>query len=562
MAFRVRDMLKLDIFGGAKLLGGEAGLDNEIQGATIIEAPDIVRFINGGEVLLTRFYAFQACTMEEFDGYFRELAAKKVSAIVIKRGDDVEDIDEKVRFILKFAEEYSVPVLEVAFELSFREILKPILEQLFSEEVKQLKYFKTTYDNFTALSFSFGSAQDSIRKILDVLEKLVGNPVALFNQNMDYLAGTEGCITRLTISKQIEEYHPPFYSNYTYLRQMAVLEEEDGRACVQYLVQWRAMYNRNMYLVVTASNSAWGDLDDIAVENAVTALRQELYRQHSVEELEEKFQNDIITQLLTGKIHSVQEVDQAVRHLGIPLDADYRVLIFKLWNENTEEFEKLNEKYKYDSILRDAVLNEFEEVRVRNDVDKVIVIQQIRPHQKQEEYRRELQATVERIQKRMCQKNKGLRVRAGVGKEVEGVASISDSYKEAGDSLEFIGIFDEQNMDRDSRIVFFSDMGIFKLLCKVGSTKELYEYIPESLQKLLHYKKQQRQELILTLSTYLDRNQNLTKTAQELFIHYKTAAYRIDRISAITGIDFNNPSEVLAVRIGLIVYKMIGNMER
>ena len=100
MAFRVRDMLKLHIFSRAKLLGGEAGLDNEIQGATIIEAPDIVRFINGGEVLLTRFYAFQACTMEEFDGYFRQLAMKRVSAIVIKRGGDVDDIEEKVRFIL------------------------------------------------------------------------------------------------------------------------------------------------------------------------------------------------------------------------------------------------------------------------------------------------------------------------------------------------------------------------------------------------------------------------------------------------------------------------------
>ena len=562
MGFRVRDMMKLRVFEGAELLGGGAGLDNEIQGATIIEAPDIVRFINGGEVLLTRFYAFQSCTMEEFDGYFRDLAVKKVSAIVIKRGDDVEDIDEKVNDILKFAEEFQVPVLEVAFELSFREILKPILEQLFNEEVKQLKYFKTTYDNFTALSFSYRSGQDSIRKILDVLEKLIGNPIALFNQNMDYLAGTEGSIPHLTISQKIEEYHPPFYSNYTYFKQTAVLDEGDEETCEQYLVKWRAMYNRSMYLVVTALDSPLGDMDDIAIENAVTALRQELFRQHSVEELEEKFQNDIITQLLIGKIHSMQELERAIGHLGIPLDAGYRVLIFKLWNETAEEFEKLNETFKYDSILRDAILNEFEDVRVRNDVDKVIVIQQIRPGQKQEEYRRELKATVERIQKRILQKNKGLRVRAGVGKEVEGITNITDSYKEAGDSLEFIGIFEEQNKDQDSQIAYFSDMGIFKLLCKTDSTKELYEYIPEALQKLFHYKKQQRQELILTLRTYLDRNQNLTKTAQELFVHYKTAAYRIDRIAAITGIDFNNPSEVLAVRIGLIVYKMIGNMER
>ena len=83
----------------------------------------------------------------------------------------MEDIDEKVRYILEFAEEFAVPILEVVFELSFREILKPILEQLFSEEVKQLKYFKTTHDNFTALSFAYGSAEDNIQKILDALGK-------------------------------------------------------------------------------------------------------------------------------------------------------------------------------------------------------------------------------------------------------------------------------------------------------------------------------------------------------------------------------------------------------
>ena len=192
MGLSVKEMLDIDIFSDAKLLGGAAGLGNEIKGATIIEAPDIVRFINGGEVLLTRFYAFQSCTQEEFDSYFRKLAQKRVSAIVIKRGNDVEDIEEKVRYIREFAEEYSVPVLEVAFKLSFREILRPILERLFNEEVRRLKYFKTTHDNFTALPFSHGSGDDSLQKILDVLEKLIGNPVALFNQNMDYLAGTEG----------------------------------------------------------------------------------------------------------------------------------------------------------------------------------------------------------------------------------------------------------------------------------------------------------------------------------------------------------------------------------
>lgn len=438
-------------------------------------------------------------------------------------------------------------------------MLKLIMERLFSEEVRRLKYFKTTHDNFTALSLSFNSMENGIQRILDVLEKLIGNPVALFNQNMDCLASTEEIGYRFRISEQAEAYQPQFYSNYTYLRQRVVLPGEDQKECEQYLVRLKVMYNRKMYLAITASRDSFGDMDDIAVENAVTALKQELFRQHSIEELEERFQNDSMNRILSGKLHTRQEIERDIKLLGIPMEADYRVLVMKLWNEGAGDFEKLNDGFHYVSILRDAVVREFGNIRIRDDVDKVVIIQQIRQGQKQEEYRRELKDAVDRIQKRIVKKNKSLKVLVGVGKEVAGVMNLAESFNEAGDSLEFIVILGEKSGDSASQIMFFTDMGIFKLLCKLEDTQELYDYIPESLQKLFHYKKQQRQDLIMTLNTYLDRNQNLTKTAQELFIHYKTAAYRIDRITEITGIDFDNPSEVLAVRIGLIVHKMIEN---
>ena len=58
MGFSVRELLLEDELNEVKLLGGEKGLDKEIKGVTIIEAPDIVKFIDGGEVLLTGLYAF------------------------------------------------------------------------------------------------------------------------------------------------------------------------------------------------------------------------------------------------------------------------------------------------------------------------------------------------------------------------------------------------------------------------------------------------------------------------------------------------------------------------
>ena len=72
----------------------------------------------------------------------------------------------------------------------------------------------------------------------------------------------------------------------------------------------------------------------------------------------------------------------------------------------------------------------------------------------------------------------------------------------------------------------------------------------------------QQEDLIITLKSYLKNNQNLSKTAQELYVHYKTAAYRIEKIARITGMDFDNANEMLAVRIGLVVCKMIENYNK
>lgn len=560
MGFTVKDMLKLDIFRKAKLLAGDDGVDNEIMGTTIIEAPDIVKFINGGEVLLTGFYAFQSCTPHEFRGYMDEVVKKRVSALVLKRGREVDHLEEMIKILLNLANENSIPVLEVPFEMSFRDILKNVMEHLFNEEVIKLKYFKTTHDNFTALSLSFHSMENGIKRILDVLDKLIGNPVTLFNQNKDCLVTTSEQIKSLEISEDATEYSPDFYSNHMYIKQKISIDGDEEQVYGQHIVRLNVMYNAKMYLAITEMNAKLGVMDYIAIENAVTALKLELFRQHSIADLEKKFQNDIVNNILNGKVHSTQELQREIKLLGIPLDAYYRIIVFNLgYSRAAEEF---NEKVKYTNVLNNAIAASFPKVKIQNDMDRVIVIQQVDPEQKKEAYRKELKEIVMRIQKKIAAKNKDLRVRAGVGKVVRGVINIPDSFKEAGDSLMFIDILGEDNADGVSKVMIFSDMGIFKLLCQLDDADKMMEYVPESLKKLYNYKKQQRQDLILTLKTYLEHNQNLTKTAQDLFIHYKTAAYRIERITQITGIDFDNPNEVLSVRIGLVVYKMVENLKK
>lgn len=549
MAIYVKDLLMEEEMNGARLISGEEGLDNEIKGVTIIEAPDIVKWINGGEVLLTGLYAFRSCSMEDFKNYIDELVKKKISALILKRGKPVEGAEDKVEYLIQFSRKHTIPILEVPFEISFRDVMSRLMERLFNEEVTRLKYFKTTHDNFSALVLGSESIGVAIDQILDVLAKLIRNPVAAFNRQLDCIGASEGAERSLEIQKDAQSYEPGIYSNYEYLRQQ--IENRQ-----QYIVKVKLNLRERLYLVITEEEDSFDVMDAIATESAIWALQFELVRQYSVTELEKKFQNDIMHNILNGKIDSISELQKNTSLLGVPINGSFRVIVFGLKGEDRDKRD-FKSKISDTNLLSDAIACQIINVKIYNDLDRIVVVKEVNKEQTQEEYRQEIREIVDKVQAYVSRQDKELQVKAGVGKVVEGVINLPDSFKEANEAFTFVDIAGEISEDGNSQVTLFSDLGIFKLLCQLDNRELLLEYVPEGLQKLYNYKKPQRDDLLITLKTYLDRNLNLSKTAQDLFVHYKTASYRIEKIAKITGVDFDNANEVLAFRIGLVVYKMI-----
>lgn len=553
MGLTVRELLLAEEMKDIKVLGGSRGLDREIKGVTIIEAPDIVKFIDGGEILLTGLYAFKSCSVDEFQTYINELTKKSVSGLILKRGRKVENADIKINLLFALAEEHDIPILEVPFEFSFRDIMSLIMERLFNEEVTRLKYFKTTHDNFAALAIAPDATGKGMDKILDVLSKLVRNPVAVFNQNLSCLAATDQAPREFAVSRDAVPFEPGIYSNYTYMRQ-----EGEVSQC---LIQVKMSFREKIYLVVTELNQPFNIMDCIAAESAITALRFEFSRQYAVTELEKRFQNDIMHNILNGKVHSIEELQKNTNLLGVDINGSYRVIVFGITNEGMAKRD-FKAKVKDIDVLSDMVFSHISKARIHNDLDKIVIIQEVDVEQTQEEFRRDIKKVAERVQADVTRYNKYLKVKAGVGRTVHGIINLPESFKEANEAFMFVDVAGEASEDGSARVMLFADLGIFKLLCQLSDSSQLLEYVPEGLQKLYNYKKPQRDDLITTLKAYLDRNLNLSKTAQDLYVHYKTAVYRIEKIEKITGIDFDNANEVLAVRIGLVVYKMIENYNK
>lgn len=141
---------------------------------------------------------------------------------------------------------------------------------------------------------------------------------------------------------------------------------------------------------------------------------------------------------------------------------------------------------------------------------------------------------------------------SGIGNVAQGYKFISQSYNQSKDALELgIEIYGKNS------ITSYNDLGIYKLLRDFPNRELLENYIPNSIKVLKEHDRAKKSELLKTLEVYLENNQKIISTAQELFVHKKTVSYRIEQIKNIANIDFNNSNEIMEIQIALKIYKFI-----
>ena len=59
MGYTVKDFIDSNKFPGMKLISDNSGINREIKGARIIAAPDMEKFLVGGELLLTSLMIYE-----------------------------------------------------------------------------------------------------------------------------------------------------------------------------------------------------------------------------------------------------------------------------------------------------------------------------------------------------------------------------------------------------------------------------------------------------------------------------------------------------------------------
>ena len=552
MAYTVRKLLESEQFPKMKLLCGEKGLDLEVKGIRIIEIEDMERYLTGGEILMTSFQVYLSCSDREVEQHFEDLVKSDISGFIVKKRKEYDPTGRRLSLLEKHCKKYEIPLVEISEDSYYWGIIRYVMIQVFDKDTARLKYFKITHDSFNTFILKNNGSSNTASDIIKFLSIMIENPVVLYYGNLNCMVSTNSDNSKLILSDEIQPYKPNIITKFQYMKQMK-------GSCVQYVVKFAILSEVEIYITITEENRELTELDYMAIENAIINLQYGFLSEFAQDEVKKKYQRDIVHNILNGLLSS-KEMTEAAAQLGMKESDTYRVVDFHTIKKNAQR-KYTKEQLQEVGVIVGELMYLLPDALIYRNMDQIVMIQQVDSNQTELEYQKEMEEVEDVIQRSILYRKKDTDFQIGIGKSVKGYQRLKESYHEASRAIKYIDIIRLVTGDKNKSVVHYSNLGFFQIFGEIDDVTELERYIPETLKKLYLYDDEHKGELITTLQMYLRNNQSIKKTADEMFVHYRTISYRLEKIKQISGINFDDANEVLAVSNGLIIYKMLKEIE-
>lgn len=143
----------------------------------------------------------------------------------------------------------------------------------------------------------------------------------------------------------------------------------------------------------------------------------------------------------------------------------------------------------------------------------------------------------------------------GIGDSITAIEDIGRSCYQAYYAIEMLGICKRINEVRS-----YADMGVYRIFFQYKNDQALNDMYYCILGELEEQDKINNSDLVETLECYLACNCNLSKTADQLFVHRNTMKYRIKKIKEILVVDFSDPNACFTLRFAFKIKKYLSEI--
>ncbi|NLZ66351.1 MAG: hypothetical protein GX910_01615 [Clostridiaceae bacterium] len=547
------DILSIPMMQGAEVLAGERGLRNSIVSVNVIEVPDIVDWVRPGEFLLTTAYTFSD-DIGALERMIPELKNKKVCGIGIKTHRYITEVPERV---LNIANDIDFPIISIPVDVPYGDLIKAIFNKIIGEQTRTLKQIfdfnnrvrdimlrhggmKAIAEQIYQISRSPVVICDEVfrdsyfycpdpKKEIQIIEdynRLIAN---IFSRSPSAVPEVTGRSTRVGNTKIIRYSIPIYYDNMRY----GVIYLWDTDLVIR---------QRNLFVIESATS-----LIALDILNRITLVdRENVHRSTFLEKLlssDEKEQEKAIESadyyLFHPELASQCVVLLVQQDLPLQMTPNNSRMIK---NINTNILNLTNRlKQEYDGYFLSTRKN-----------DRAVFLLQYDKNSSDEAKREQCQRFIDILLESAKEKDLLSFTYVGVGSIAETYQDLSSSLSQAEQTVRIL-----VSRKSDERKLFYSDLGLLRVLGHPLLREDALAYAHEVLDPLEEHDEKHRGDLIETVRVYFQCGGNLKRVAEVLFTHYNTVIYRINRIRDMYDIDLRDPETAFNFQLALKIRELL-----
>jgi purine catabolism regulator len=514
-------------FEDFEVLAGEGGLNKRVSTVSVMDAPDIYNWMKGGEFLITTGYIMKDNPLE-----LKELVIKLnengAAALGIKIGRFIEGLPQEVKEI---GDKLNFPIIYIPKYYAFTDIINPVLSRIVNTQAKKLMMSEEIHKSFTKIVIEGKGTTHIMDTLYKILDKDIAFIDLVFNRN--YIRGNSNELKEDIQNLGIKSLLCKYY-NYPV---------RIGSSIYGYLIIKKDLEN------------CLEDLDNITIEHASTVLKLDIQREISNHQIEQKYRDEFIQDLIINNIKTVEEVNNRAALYNWKMENGLICLIVDIDNFK-EKFISLEnikglteESQNIFRLITISMKKVFKQSFYTIYSDSIVFL--IEPDTKAiPDFLKKLREVAKRLREDV-KANSKFTVTIGIGTYKESITDIHYSFTEAQRAVK-IG----RTIYEIDHTHIYSDLGVYKILYNLSLEEDTKKFFSEYISVLMKYDKEHNLEYMDTLKTLVKNDWNLKQTSEDMFVHYNTIKYRFGKICDILDLDLNNREDKFKIEFCLKLMSM------
>ena len=520
---------------GLTLVAGKRGCSRQVGGVHISEMLDPTPWLAPRDVLLTT-----GLSLKNDPGLQREfvhrLSEAGMAAVGYAAGITEDGAPAELR---EAAELAGLPLFEVGYQIPFRMVTSYIFTSLLSTDMHRLRRSLSVQNHLLSLLVEEKGADH----LVSSLSMLLAATIVLYD--------ADGAVVslaphRVRIDSQRADRIWLAYFEAAHSGELPREMAFDDLRLVFREVRSHGRMHRVLALAMPAREHL-AEFADIVLTYAQKLLSLDLLRSRDSRLLQRKLRADLLDELVAGS-GSPAELAARLRTHHIDVERPLRVLLveaeratdFKSPRGLKAEEQAEEARTELQEIIETALADQGYPTVAMSRGEAIIVL--LQPGRSGDE---QLRSAGPLIRRRIDERAPWARLFGGLSDAFVGVEAVARACAQAREAT---------RLARGSGLrtfALFSELGPSIRALENQGSEQLELFYASTIGALQEHDDTHRDELLRSLTTYLEEQRSVSRAAKRLYVHQNTMRYRLKKIESLLGITLGDTEVIVDLFLGL-----------